>query len=161
MLTLAPGEVHLWLAYYDRFASSNLPDGYRELLTDEERVQMARFYFERDHLRYLITRALVRTTLSRCAPAPAAEWRFVTNDYGQPAIAERHGDACALRSNVSHTHSLIALTREADVGVDVENATSRAAPLEIADRFFPATRRASSARSSRRGSGTIFSSTGR
>lgn len=138
MLTLAPGEVHLWLAYYDRFAGSNLPHGYRELLTDEERVQMARFHFERDRLRYLVTRALVRTTLSRYAAVPAAEWRFVTNDYGRPAIAERHGDARALHFNVSHTHSLIALalTREAEVGVDVENVTSRAAPIEIADRFF-------------------------
>lgn len=138
MLTLAPGEVHLWLAYYDRFAGSDLPAGYRELLSDEERVQMARFHFERDRLRYLVTRALVRSTLSRYMPIPAADWRFTVNDYGRPAIAARHGDACALHFNLSHTHSLItlALTREAAVGVDVENVTSRAAPIEVADRFF-------------------------
>src|SRR5690242_8360381 len=138
MLTLAPGEVHLWLAYYDRYAEAALPAGYRELLTDDEHAQMARFHFERDRLRYLITRALVRTTLSRYAPIPAAAWRFVTNDYGRPAIAERHGDACALSFNVSHTHSLIALalTRDAAVGVDVENVKLRAAPIEIANRFF-------------------------
>lgn len=138
MLNLAPGEVHLWLSYYDRFADTGLPDGYHALLTDEERAQMARFYFERDRLRYRVTRALVRSTLSRYAPVAAAEWRFVTNDYGRPAIADRHGDACALRFNVSHTHSLItlAVSRDADVGVDVENVAQRAAPIEIADRFF-------------------------
>lgn len=68
--------MHLWLADYDRFASSNLPGGYRELLTDEERVQMARVDFERDRVRYLVTRVLVRSTLSRYLPMPAADWRF-------------------------------------------------------------------------------------
>jgi 4'-phosphopantetheinyl transferase len=138
MLTLTSGEVHLWLAYYDRFAGSGLPDGYLELLTDDERVQMARFYFERDRLRYQVTRALVRTTLSRYTPIPAAQWRFTTNEYGRPTIAERHGyDACTLNFNVSHTHSLItlAVSREAAVGVDVENVTLRAAPIDLADRF--------------------------
>jgi 4'-phosphopantetheinyl transferase len=139
MLTLAPGEVHLWLADYNQFANSGLPDAYLELLSDEERAQMARFHFERDRLRYGVTRALVRTTLSRYTPVPAGQWRFTTNEYGRPSISERHGhDACALHFNVSHTRSLIALavSREAAVGVDVENVTSRAARIEIAGRFF-------------------------
>lgn len=139
MLTLAPGEVHLWLAYYDQFVASGLPDAYVEFLTDEERAQAARFVFERDRLRYLVTRALVRTTLSRYAPIPAAQWRFTTNKHGRPAISERHGDdACALLFNISHTRSLItlAVSRDAAVGVDVENVTSRAAPIGVADRFF-------------------------
>lgn len=139
MLTLAPGEVHLWLAYYNRFADPGQPDACLALLADEERAQMARFLFERDRLRYLVTRALVRTTLSRYTPIPAAQWRFTTNRYGRPTISERHGyDACALQFNVSHTRSLIALavSREAAVGVDVENVTSRAAPIGIAERFF-------------------------
>jgi 4'-phosphopantetheinyl transferase len=139
MLTLAPGEVHLWLAYYNRFADSGLPDAYLELLTDEERAQAGRFQFERDRLRYLVTRALVRTTLSRYTPISAAQWRFTTNKYGRPTISERHGrDACALQFNISHTRSLItlAVSREAAVGVDVENVTSRAAPIDVADRFF-------------------------
>lgn len=138
MLTLAPGEVHLWLAYYERFAGSGMPDGYLELLSDDERAQVARFYFERDRLRYLVTRALVRTTLSRYTPIPAAQWRFTTTEYGRPTIVKQHGDdACALHFNVSHTHSLVtlAVSRDAAVGVDVENLTSRAAPIDIADRY--------------------------
>jgi 4'-phosphopantetheinyl transferase len=139
MLTLAPGEVHLWLAYYDRFAQSGLPDSYLELLSDEERAQMARFHFERDRLRYQVTRALVRTTLSRYSLIPAAHWRFTSNEYGRPAISVQHGcDACALHFNVSHTRSLIALavSREAAVGVDVENVSSRVVTIDIAHRFF-------------------------
>lgn len=138
MQTLARGEVHLWLAYYDRFAATGLPQGYRELLTSDELSQMARFHFERDRLRYLVTRVLVRTTLSRYAPVSASEWRFVTNDYGRPAIAPQHDGARALRFNVSHTHSLVAMAVScgAEIGVDVENVRLRAAPIEIADRFF-------------------------
>lgn len=138
MLTLAPGEVHLWLAYYGQYDNSGPQDAFVKLLTDEEQAKMARFHFERDRLRYLVTRALVRTTLSRYAPIPAAQWRFTTNEYGRPAISEWHGrDAAALRFNVSHTQGLIALavSHEADVGVDVENVASRTVPIDIADQF--------------------------
>ena len=137
-LTLHAGEVHLWLADYDRFRAHDLPPGYVDLLTEQERAQMLRFHFERDRLRHRVTRALLRTTLSRYAAVDPAAWRFVTNAYGRPAIAPEHGDACALNFNLSHTHSMIALalTHAAAVGVDVENVVQRKAPIEIADRFF-------------------------
>ena len=135
-LTLARGDVDLWLADYGRI-DPGLLDGWLLLLTREERAQMVRFHFEDDRRRHLVTRALVRTTLSRYADVPAADWRFDTNKYGRPAVAACHGAACALSFNVSHTRSLIALalTREAALGVDVENFVRRAAPIEIADRF--------------------------
>lgn len=140
MLSLEPSEVHLWLAHYERVDDERTLREYHKLMTEAERAQMVRFYFENDRRRYLVTRALVRSTLSRYAGVPAAHWQFVNNAYGRPAIAGLHGDACELSFNISHTRSLIALaiTRNVAVGVDVENVVARAAPVEIADSYFSA-----------------------
>ena len=105
MLVLQKGDVHLWLAYYDRILDQRTLDGYRILLTEDEHAQMERFYFEDDRRRFLVTRALVRTVLSRYASIPAAAWRFVKNAYGRPTISELHGRACELSFNISRSHS--------------------------------------------------------
>ena len=53
---------------------------------------MARFVFERDRRQFLITRALVRTMLSRYAEVAPRDWRFVTNQYGRPEVLDRPAD---------------------------------------------------------------------
>jgi 4'-phosphopantetheinyl transferase len=90
MLALAPGAVHLWLAHYDRIDDATELHGCLRLLSGAERAQMNRFVFERDRRRYLVTRALVRRTLSRYAPVGASDWQFENNDHGRPEIAAVH-----------------------------------------------------------------------
>lgn len=135
MLPLPSSEVHVWLAFYDAI-DEQLHDAYRAMLNDEERAQEPRFHFARDRRRYLVTRALVRTVLSRYVPIAPAAWTFSKNEYGCPAIA--NPAAGALSFNLSHTHSVIvlAVTRGRAVGVDVENVRDCAIPVDIADRFF-------------------------
>jgi 4'-phosphopantetheinyl transferase len=109
------------------------------MLSDEERGRMARFRFEEDRHRYLATRVLVRTTLSRYVDTvPPESWHFTANAYGRPAIADCHDDARGLSFNVSHTRGLIALavTRDAAVGVDVERVVTRVSPLDVAGEVF-------------------------
>lgn len=127
--------IDLWLAYYDEFE----PDSPRllELLNEAERQQQARFHFAGDRLRYLVTRAMVRTVLSRYADVAPADWVFDTNAYGRPGISPEHTEACWLRFNLSHTKGLIVLgiCSERALGVDVEHL-DRKVNLEVADRFF-------------------------
>ena len=66
MLHLHPDRIQLWLAFCDEIADQQLLADYRRLLVEEERQKEMRFHFARDRHRYLITRALVRTMLSRC-----------------------------------------------------------------------------------------------
>lgn len=138
MLPLTPREIHLWLAFYDEINQEHLHSAYRDLLNDAEKEQEQRFYFERDRRRYLITRALVRTVLSRYVPVHPRDWVFSKNDYGRPEIVNEQGRAARLSFNISHTHSLIVLgvTKGRALGVDVENCISREACIDIADRFF-------------------------
>jgi 4'-phosphopantetheinyl transferase len=137
-LPLTPAEIHLWLAFYDEITDEHLLSEYRALLNPAEKEQQSRFYFARDRLRYLVTRALVRTVLSRYLPIHPRDWMFSTNAYGCPKIANAEAKEECISFNISHTHSLIVLgvTRHRALGVDVENVEAREALLDIADRFF-------------------------
>jgi 4'-phosphopantetheinyl transferase len=137
-LPLAPTEIHLWLAFYDEITDEHLLSEYRTLLNAVEKEQEKRFYFARDRLRYLVTRALVRTVLSRYSSIQPQDWIFSTNTYGCPEIANAEATGACISFNISHTHSLIVLgvTRHRELGVDVENVQAREALIDIADRYF-------------------------
>lgn len=132
-------EIHLWVADYEQIVDEQLHASYRELLNPAERAQEPRFYFARDRVRYLVTRALVRTVLSRYAPAVAPEaWTFENNSYGRPAASNAAARELGLTFNISHTHSLIvlAIASNRELGVDVENVQAREASIEIAHHYF-------------------------
>ncbi len=129
--------VHVDLVRADDPASWAQHEAYRALLSPDEHERMARFVFERDRRSFLLTRALVRTTLSRyCAVAPA-DWAFITNVHGRPEILDRPRGVPDLRFNLSHTEGLIAcaVTIGREVGVDVEH-TQRRLTHDVAARFF-------------------------
>ena len=128
-------EIHLWLAFTGDIAEDTLR-AHRELLSEEELAQEARFRFEKDRRRYRITRLLVRTTLSRYASIDPCAWRFEANPYGRPEIA--NAEAKDMTFNVSHTHGLVVLgvTRHRALGVDVENFHAHEASIDIAQHFF-------------------------
>jgi 4'-phosphopantetheinyl transferase len=138
IISLTPAEIHLWLAFYEDITDERLHSTYRELLDAAEKEQEPRFYFAEDRRRYLITRALVRTVLSRYVYIHPREWTFSTNPYGCPEIVNAQAVDAGLSFNISHTHSLIVLgvTNGRALGVDVENFRAREVSIEIADRFF-------------------------
>src|SRR3954462_4772755 len=82
IIPLPPAEIHLWLAFYDEITGERLLSDYWALLNAAEKEQQKRFYFAKDRLRYLVTRALVRTVLSRYELIDPREWVFSTNAYG-------------------------------------------------------------------------------
>ena len=138
IISLTPEEIHLWLAFYDEITDERLLSDYLALLNSAEKEQQSRFYFAKDRLRYLVTRALVRTVMSRYVAIDPKEWVFSTNAYGCPEISNVQGREVFLSFNISHTDSLIVLgvTRRRALGVDVENFRAREVSIDIADRYF-------------------------
>ena len=136
---LDDSQVHVWLTEPGLVTDSATLEGYEALMTPEERTKQRRFHFERDRHDCLVTRALVRTTLSRYAAVGPAAWRFEQNRYGRPHLApgQTHRD---LRFNLSHTRGLIAcaVTIGHEIGVDVESLSRPGETVEIADRYFSA-----------------------
>jgi 4'-phosphopantetheinyl transferase len=138
MLALSHGQVDLWFAFHDEASHEALLDRYREILTDEERVREKRFHFLKDQRQFLITRALVRTVLSRYSEVPPHDWRFSKGAHGRPAIANCSDSIAGLSFNLSHTRGLVMLgvARTPALGVDTENLARERTPLDIADRYF-------------------------
>lgn len=137
-IPLAAGEIHVWLTFYDQIVDERLHATYRGMLNEAEREQEKRFHFARDRRRYLVTRALVRSVLSRYEPIEPQRWCFTNNAYGRPEIVDEQARNRGLSFNISHTHSLIALgvTRHCSLGVDVENFRAREVSLDVANRYF-------------------------
>jgi len=131
-------SIDVWLAFYDEVADERLLSAMDDLLSSAERAQQRRFHFADDRKRYLVTRALVRSVLSRYAPVAPTDWTFRENAYGRPAIGHDHEEAAGLQFNISHARGLIALAvgRHRELGIDVENLVHRPVSTEIADRFF-------------------------
>jgi 4'-phosphopantetheinyl transferase len=84
------------------------------LLSEEERAIAARFVFERDRTLYLAAHAFLHATLTAYLGRNPL---FARDANGRPELSDR-----TLRFNLSHTEGMVAVavTREADVGVDVE-----------------------------------------
>lgn len=148
-VTARPGVVDLWCFFYqglDEDAEGRqLLASYAELMTEAERARHDRFYFARDRLLFLATRALVRTVLSHYAPIAPASWRFGGGERGKPYIAESlttelaaRGDA-AIHFNLTNTLGLVvcAVSRaHAALGVDAESLERAGETLSIADHYF-------------------------
>ncbi|MGJ7530485.1 4'-phosphopantetheinyl transferase family protein [Variovorax sp. GB1P17] len=138
LIPLPAGDIHLWLCPHGKSDSPAQIAALRALLTPDELSKQERFHFASDRYRYLLTRALVRSVLSRYAPVHAHAWRFTAGPFGRPRIETPIVDEChSLDFNLSHTDGLIvlALARHIDLGVDTENVGRKAA-LDVADHFF-------------------------
>jgi 4'-phosphopantetheinyl transferase len=132
--TLPAGEVHVWWADPGDLHCSVRLAAARALLAADEVTRLEHYRWERDRQIYLATRVLVRTVLSKYESVAPADWVFSADAHGRPTIV---GLGAWLNFNLSNTHGLVvcAVAREIAVGVDVEN-TERAAPVELAERFF-------------------------
>ena len=135
--SLQNGAVHIHYVFSDELSNPVRLDAYKALLTEEECARYERFRFEKHRHQFLITRALVRTTLSIYAPAEPGAWRFEEGENGKPEIAAP-ALTLPLRFNLSHTEGLVvcvvALTH--DIGIDVEDVWRTGKTLEIANRHF-------------------------
>lgn len=140
-IEIKENEIHLWYAHDEDIRDSNLLAEYLTLLSHEEHIQQQRFHFEKHRHQYLITRALLRSVLSLYINAiPPKAWKFKKNQYNKPYIANPQLPM-ALNFNLSHTEKMVvlAVTRDRDIGVDIEYLPRANVGLDIAMRYFSET----------------------
>jgi len=137
-IQLASTEIHVWLTFPDAITDERLLSAYRGLLNAMEQREELRFYWPRDRHRYLVSRALLRTVLSRYASIGPKDWSFSTSAYGRPEIANTHATDGGLSFSVSHTQGLIALAvaNNRTLGIDVEHLAASDASITLAHHFF-------------------------
>jgi len=122
-MQLSNNEIHLYFSDPGKISDAGLLEQYESMLTDDELVRMSRLHHARHRHQYLITRVLIRTSLSRYFEIEPADWRFGQNGYGKPEI-DLPGKPWPVRFNLSHCNGLImcGISRDHDIGVDVEDA---------------------------------------
>jgi 4'-phosphopantetheinyl transferase len=136
-LLLADHQADVWLADTDApDPTDDLLANYQRLLDPEERQRQSRFRFERDRRGFLIGHVLVRAALSAYTGVHPADWRFERNQFGRPEPIIN--GSRPLRFNLSGTAGLVAcvITRQADVGIDVEDVTRIDDPMSVARHCF-------------------------
>ncbi|MBU4010202.1 MAG: 4'-phosphopantetheinyl transferase superfamily protein, partial [Proteobacteria bacterium] len=136
-LKLETGRIDLWFSFSDEINDPGLLSAYENYLSISEKQKMQRFHFHKHRHQFLITRALVRTTLSRYFDINPELWRFSNNEYEKPEVVFT-GRMPPIRFNISHTDGLVAcaVALEEDIGVDVEDTTKQNISVDIADKYF-------------------------
>jgi 4'-phosphopantetheinyl transferase len=131
-LTIHTDEAHIWKV---SLACGDSPD-LDALLSDEERERASRFHFEKDRQRYRIAHASLRMILSRYLNLTPDALVFGETHYGKPFLTNL--EAAGLLFNLSHSQdlALVTVTREREVGVDVEFVRPDFATSEAAEHFF-------------------------
>ena len=134
-LILADHEVHVWRAQVE--LPSSQVQQLRGILTDDELGRADRFYFEIDRRRFIAARATLRSILSCYLAIYPGHLRLYYNQYGRPYLGPEFSSSL-LNFNLSHSGSmaLYAITRNMEIGVDVERVRSDLEYEEIAKRFF-------------------------
>lgn len=134
-MDLPQHAIHLWCVRPEELTNDAARHAAVGLLSADELRRLRRFRVEKPRRRFLAGRAMLRRVLSGYDPRPPATWQFEIARHGRPAIV---GDnPLNLQFNLSKSSGLVvcAITRDAIVGVDVENIRRRA-PLDVADTFF-------------------------
>lgn len=129
---LLPSEVHLWRTSLTD--PSHLSDC-RSVLSRDEILRAARFHFEEDATRFIVTRGTVRMILARYLGEDPAIIELCTAPHGKPYLKHTFMD---LRFNVSHSRdiAIIAISCGREVGVDVEWVQRDIAYEPIAEHYF-------------------------
>ena len=130
-------EAHVWYAEVDSVSGPGVLRSCEEILSKEEREKAYRYHFSSDQHTALITRAMIRSLLSHYVSVEPSQWRFGFNQYGRPEIAKPE-KANNLRFNIAHTSGFIAIviSKNREVGIDVERLPYIGPYIEIASRFF-------------------------
>ena len=130
--SLQTGAVHVWRCALDQ--EDNRLERFRRTLEPDELERASRFHFEKHRRHFIVARGFLRSVVARYLKTQPEALRFVYGAYGKPGLASEHG----LRFNLSHSNevALLAVTLDAELGVDVEHIRADFASEDIARRFF-------------------------
>jgi 4'-phosphopantetheinyl transferase len=134
-LILNHGDVHVWRIPLD--VSQDIVVDLVPLLSGEENARAKQILCEEAGRRFVVAHGALRRILSRYLDARPEQIRVVTDAQGKPHLASRAG-ASTLCFSLSHSGecALLAVTKDRDVGVDVERIRPVSAWREIAARYF-------------------------
>jgi len=133
--TINDNEVHLWQARLDQPCSRI--QALEQLLCPAEKLRAEKFVFDKHRRRFIAGRGFLRNILGGYLNQQAVNLEFSYGPQGKPALVSS-GVHDKLYFNVSHSHemALYAISRNRQVGVDIEYLWARQDVENIAQRYF-------------------------
>jgi len=127
----------VWLANQDQHAERI--KAFFQILSPDEQQRAQRFHFERDRVRFIAARGILRRCLGAFLETTADRVRFRYTEYGKPSLSVEFSSA-RINFNISHSGSsvLLAFSIGRELGVDIEEIRPDFATAEIAKRYFSA-----------------------
>jgi 4'-phosphopantetheinyl transferase len=137
--TIGPHEVHVWHLLADHLTDAAALQAIYALLSPQEQERMTCLRRTRDQTLFVLARGLMRTVLASYLDCKCHEVRFAANAYGKPIL---YADARhpPLQFNLTHSRgaAALAVSRDREVGIDVEERQRPVEYLALAQRFFAA-----------------------
>lgn len=129
-LTLDSGELHLWRIELD---GDHPAQGIS--LSADEQERAARLLDPRDQQRFIQARSALRSILAGYLDTPPDKLCFDYGEHGKPSIQHPAND---LHFNLSHSHgmALLAVSRQPELGIDLEWLQAKSHFKAIAHRLF-------------------------
>ena len=129
----APADVRVYPVELDRPDHEIAALG--GVLTADELLRAGRIKAEHGRNRAIVARATLRHLLARELGCEPEEVAFSVGPHGKPRLDDR---TAAVRFNLSHSgdHALIAIARDGEVGVDLEEVKPRGDMKGVARRVF-------------------------
>jgi 4'-phosphopantetheinyl transferase len=125
-------EVHLWRVNLPQFI--DVSENMIFILSADETKRAIRFHFEKHRQYFIITRHLLRHTLSLYTDTAPEKIEFSYGQHGKPYLKTNPQN---IYFNASHSHdiAIYGLTRHKEIGVDIEKIESEY-KISVAKRFF-------------------------
>ena len=128
--------MHVWAFMLG--ASDAIADAWRRLLSDDEKMRADRFVRRRDRSRWIVAHGVLRHLLGRYCGIDPRAIAFVHGAAGKPSLARAATHDPRTTFNLAHSHdrALLAVSRDREIGVDLERIRDDFDPLPIAREFF-------------------------
>jgi 4'-phosphopantetheinyl transferase len=129
---IAAGELHVWRARTDELAPR--VEQLRSELPPDELERSHRFRIPADQARFIVARALTRRLIRHYLGWGESPFEFSVGPIGKLHLPAPE----PLKFNATHSGHmvLVAISRDADVGVDVEHLRSLPKFQELAERYY-------------------------
>jgi len=133
---LTDNQIHIWKIDIN-YPKVDLEYLYKDILSNDEKVRVDRLRSEKDKIRFIVSRGLLRKSLSSYLNAPPSEIAFTYNKYGKPSVNSKY-NLENIKFNVSHSKNLAvyAITKNREVGIDLEYIRKVNKADKIVGRFF-------------------------
>jgi 4'-phosphopantetheinyl transferase len=136
-LALLSDDIHVWRASLDQPAAC--AQRLAQTLSAEERWRAERFHFERDRLRFIVSRGVLRMILGRYLGIEPGRLQFDYSLHGKPSLAKMpNRGGGKIYFNLSHSHglALYAIAQEQEIGIDLEYIRPIVEADQIVQQFF-------------------------